>query len=671
MRYHPEIDGLRALAVTSVLVYHADVAGISGGFTGVDVFFVISGYLISGILFSELSRTGSIDFVNFWARRTRRLLPSAILVIVASILVARHVLSDLSMAYSGRDAIYAALYLINWQKLISAIDYFNDESGAGLFIHYWSLAVEEQFYIFLSLVFLFVMTASRRFNATHRQEKIAIWAIALLGLISFLINVVVANTTQPVAFFGTHARIWQLAAGAIVYFLVNFDLTMSARARHVAAWSGLALMVGAMVLLDSELNYPGIYAVAPTLGAALFILAGGKEDSTTDQGRRPLPVKFFSFAAPVLVGKISYALYLWHWPVFYLYQAYFETWGAVDKVIAILITGCLSYLSFHLVENPVRRSLWLGARPMTSLTSAVAITIITCGALFMLQSHYTQGRIILASGAIYDPAKVRLDKGLIYEVGCHTAQKATTYEDCIFGDTDSSRKMFLVGDSHAAHWFPTMADYAATHGYALYSRTKSACIGIDVPTWNSLMKREYHECAEWRGAVHAEIERENADVVVLANSSSARVYMPETGEKASAEDSAALLAAAETRFVEQMLAHGTKVVLMSDMPWFPSDPLDCLIENPRANENCNSPQDESWLPLRSPWSPDVVDWDDQLLLVDFKDNVCSELECAVANDEMVMFRDRHHMTATYAATLSSELASVLNGFLETPASDSK
>jgi peptidoglycan/LPS O-acetylase OafA/YrhL len=661
MRYHPEIDGLRALAVTSVLVYHADVAGISGGFTGVDVFFVISGYLISGILFSELSRTGRIDFVNFWARRTRRLLPSAVVVIVASMLVARYVLSDLSMTYAGRDAIYAALYLINWQKLISAIDYFNDESGAGPFIHYWSLAVEEQFYIFLSLVFLFVIATSRRFNAVHRQEKIALWAIALLGLASFFINVVVARDAQPVAFFGTHARIWQLAAGAIVYFLVNFDLAMPARARHVAAWSGLALMIGALVFLDSELNYPGLYALAPTLGAALFILAGGKEDPTADQGARPLPIRLFSRAAPVLVGKVSYALYLWHWPVYYLYQARFESWGTTDKLLAILVTGCLSYLSFRLVENPVRFSRWLGARPVTSLASAIAITTVTCGALFGIQSHYTQGRIILASGAVHDPAEVRLDRGLIYEVGCHASQEATTYDACVFGDTDAPRKMFLVGDSHAAHWFPAIAEYATRQGYALYSRTKSSCIGIDVPVLNPQWKREYHECAEWRAAVFDEIEREKADIVVLANASNLTAYLPEAGELASAEDSAALLAAGEARSIEWLLAQGTRVVLMADMPWFPRDPLDCLVANPRASGNCDVPWAESWKPLRSPWSPGRFDWDDRVTVIDARDELCTDTSCAVAGPDMVFFRDRHHMTATFAATLSPIVATALDG----------
>ena len=195
LQYRPDVDGLRAVAVAGVIFFHAGFSHFSGGFAGVDIFFVISGYLITSLLFFELDRTGRIDFVNFWARRTRRILPSALLVIAATVAAAYILESNLRFFYAAQDAIYAALYVINWHQLAASLDYFNDDAGNGLFVHYWSLAVEEQFYLFLTVVFAVALGVWRaaRNGVSWTVGQVAIFLLVIVGVFSFIANLVLAR----------------------------------------------------------------------------------------------------------------------------------------------------------------------------------------------------------------------------------------------------------------------------------------------------------------------------------------------------------------------------------------------------------------------------------------------------------------------------------------------
>jgi peptidoglycan/LPS O-acetylase OafA/YrhL len=213
LRYRPDVDGLRAVAVAGVMLFHLGVPHIGGGFFGVDVFFVISGYLITSLLFVEFAARGRIDFANFWARRTRRILPSALLVIAVTLVAASFVVSDLALFYAARDAIYAALYIINWQQLAQSLNYFDDRVGNGLFLHYWSLAIEEQFYVFLALVFA-IAIGSWRFLLKSRVTTAKPILIGLLIVSAVASFIAMLASEPPVAFFGTHAGIWELSLGA-------------------------------------------------------------------------------------------------------------------------------------------------------------------------------------------------------------------------------------------------------------------------------------------------------------------------------------------------------------------------------------------------------------------------------------------------------------------------
>jgi peptidoglycan/LPS O-acetylase OafA/YrhL len=664
--YRPDIDGLRALAVGSVLLFHAGVPGVPGGFTGVDIFFVISGYLITSLLFLELDATGRVDFVNFWARRTRRLLPSALLVIVIALIASRAVLSDLKNVFAVRDALFAATYSTNWQKLTAAVDYFDDESGAGLFLHYWSLAVEEQFYLFLTLVFAAAIGASWLFRLSARTcAGIVAGLLIASGLISFVVNLVVVAQAQPAAFFGTHARIWQLAIGAGVGLAERARFAPPGFLRQAAAWGGLAMMLSAIGLFSDQLTYPGCAALVPTVGAALFILSGiNAAGRGHAEGVTPWPSIAASHWLPVGVGKLSYALYLWHWPVFMLYKAQVDHWTGLDRAAAIVVAAALAMASHITIENPIRFSRALSLRPIVSLMLALAFTAGLCGVSLKAQLSAPANRINLAGGPALTPESVRHDLPRTYADHCHADQKDVTYGRCVYGRTGSVHKVFLVGDSHAAHWFPALEAIADRRGLALFSRTKSACIGIDIPILNSKWKRAYTECEAWRSAVLDEIDRERPELVILASSSAHRPLLVAEGRSATSQEAADILAAGELRTIARIRRSDAKVVLMADLVWLPDDPIDCLVSHPTNAKACRWQVEQSLPELRFPWSRPDTGRSSSVQVVDLIPNVCPGGVCFAATRDAVVLRDWHHMTATYSATL----ADVLDAHLfDTPA----
>jgi peptidoglycan/LPS O-acetylase OafA/YrhL len=661
LSYRPDIDGLRALAVLGVLFFHAKVTGFSGGFVGVDVFFVISGYLITSILIRELDATGHIDFVNFWARRTRRLLPSALLVIIVTLIASYYILSTPEFYYAVRDSIWAAIYLINWTKLISAVEYFDEGGEVGPFLHYWSLAVEEQFYIYLTLVFFVALALKRWFRYLFFRPitQTVIWLIVASGVFSFAANLYYISDAQPIAFFGTHSRIWQLALGAGVGLIERGGWAPGRLLRGGAAWGGLAAMLLSYVIFDAEFAYPGLYALLPSLGTALFILAGINAAQTL-----PLPLRTSGTFVAVAVGKISYSLYLWHWPVFVLWRSHLDRWEMIDIVGALTLTFVLSIAGYFAVEKPIRFSQWLGLRPIRSVVGAAALSLVFVVVGLQIERTSTgQNIIILASGNIVQHESLRQDLPSIYrmEPSCHLSEVDTQYPDCVFGSADLDRKMFLFGDSHAAQWFPALEQFTARNGYRLFSRTKSACASIDIRQWHTRWKREYTECVEWRNKVLEEIEQVRPDIVVIGNSSR-HAPIGDDGERLNGEARENDLIAAERRMIDRIRATGAEIVFMEETPWHGFDPPDCLVSNPRDEEACRTPIKEA-RSKRSPWSVTPRSSVPGIHVVDLTDQFCWDGYCYSTDGEFALHRDKHHVSLGYAEHLADTLASRLNKVL--------
>lgn len=662
LAYRSDVDGLRTVAVLSVVVYHALPDVLPGGFVGVDVFFVISGYLIGSILMNEFDRNGRIDFADFWARRMRRLAPSAILVIAASLAVAAMVLPAPELFRTASDAVYAALYLTNWQSLFEAVSYFDESGGASLFLHFWSLAVEEQFYIYFSGIFLIGMLLRGR---VKKPSSVIVFLLIGFGLLSLILNLTVTYRSQPEAFFGTHTRIWQLTAGVVIGLAERSGKLVPADLRPALAWPGILMISSAVFFFDGDLRYPGWFAFWPTIGAALVIYSGIVDPNSVKPTHLNVwraPLSLLASRSAVYIGKCSYALYLWHWPIFVLWREFFNSWNGIDIAAALLLSFAVSLATHIFVENPIRYSALLRNKPLTSLIgSATLISLCIAGSIFVGQLAEASQSIRVADGKVFDPEIVRRTQPIIYEDGCHLSQSATEQPDCVYGVAEATEAIVLFGDSHAAHWFPAFHEIALNDKFALYNRTKSACAPIDIAVYNSNWKREYTECAIWRERTIREIERIRPAFVIIGMSSQHKPLIHGTDERLNGEPAYRALAEAEIRTVNFFSQIGTKVFLMRDTPWLSEDPLDCLADSNRNGyDECQWPAEQVLKKQSFPWG---VHDEINAQVVDIGDSICPNGTCKAFQDGMITMRDRHHITPNFAQSLSKVIASHLNNLL--------
>ena len=371
--FRPDIEGLRAVAILGVVLFHAHVGAVRGGYVGVDVFFVVSGYLITGLLWRELQEKHRISLVTFYGRRARRLLPASILVIVVTAIAARHWLPPLDVNSVEKDGVASALYVGNYRFAFAQTNYLNSTSAPSPFQHYWSLGVEEQFYLLWPLL-LFVGSLAWRYRPRYQHNRgpdpvsasTAIAALALLTAGSFALSLWLTHANQPWAFFSLPTRAWELGVGGLLALTAPAVARLPRAADRLAptvGWAGLAAAVGSFFLISSKTQFPGTVALLPVLGTAAVLVAG-QVQAAQERG----PALVLGRTPMRVVGRISYSWYLWHWP--FLILAPFVL-GHVLSLGQNLLTAALSGLvataTFLLVEAPARDSGWLAAQPKRSL----------------------------------------------------------------------------------------------------------------------------------------------------------------------------------------------------------------------------------------------------------------------------------------------------------------
>ena len=372
LAYWPEIDGLRTLAVLAVAIFHLNRAVLPGGFVGVDIFFVISGFLISAILIKDIDKD-AFSIGRFYQRRISRIFPALILVIVATLAVASFIYSAQDLASLGINSAAAATSLIN-MKLITQGSYFVLSADAQPLLHYWSLAVEEQFYIVFPL-YLYAVTR-------HARRPLAI--TLTLAVLSFALCVGLTPRYQPVAFYALPTRAWELLAGACLALYRADGGSITRRAGSRTAWMGCALIVGSIALLRESFGFPGWIAAFPVIGAVLLIAPIGQTDA------RPMPLRFLAHPTMVAIGKRSYSLYLWHWPVFSLIDYRFYAQDAIFRTsLKISVTVVLTILSYRLVERPMRRYFNVRKRRVALFAgTALAVAAIAGGGAWLRTALY-------------------------------------------------------------------------------------------------------------------------------------------------------------------------------------------------------------------------------------------------------------------------------------------
>ena len=442
LTYRPEIDGLRAVAILPVVLYHAGLSWVSGGFVGVDVFFVISGYLITSIILAE-RLAGRFSLADFYARRIRRIFPALFVVMAACYPVAFAVLGPVGMAEFAGSVTAATVFLANLY-FYDISGYFATAAEVKPLLHTWSLAVEEQFYvIFPALVLLTWRMGARR--------QVMLFA-ALAALSLALAQWDIAQGKADRAFFMLQTRLWELMAGALCAFWLASPrgqaLRAGGRTRH-GALIGLALILFAVIAYDGDTRFPGFAALPPVLGAALVILCA------TPHG---LAGRLLSLRPIVFIGLVSYSLYLWHVPLLV-----FTRIGTGRDDLALMLGACalafvLACLSWRYVERPFRR---MHALPHRRLFGTAALAMAVLGGLGLagkqtdgFRDFYLEHRLDAASRANYERYGPDATRGRTPDDGCRFRDEVfsdsflTRFEDCA---RTHGKAVFLLGDSHAGN----------------------------------------------------------------------------------------------------------------------------------------------------------------------------------------------------------------------------
>ena len=498
IEYRPDIDGVRALAVVPVVLFHAQIAGFGGGFVGVDVFFVISGFLITGLIQKEIA-AGEFSYVSFWERRARRLLPPMTLVVAVSCIAAWFVLLPIELRAMGSSVVAFAGFSSNiyfWHKS----GYFGAPAELIPLLHTWSLGVEEQFYVLFPafLLLLAGVSASRRLAA-----------VAGLGLASFAIGWVWVWQYPDAAYYLLPSRAWELMLGA--YLALNRRDLPNLKGIHadLLLLLGMILVLVPIFVYSKNTPFPGVAALVPCLGTALLIWTGQRPDSRLSW--------LFTNAPTVYIGKLSYAIYLWHWPILTLWAAYVGK--SLARLSAMEVSGILaatlflSWLSFHLVENPVRRRQVLASRMAIFTGAGVAMIVLAAVGMAAYLWNGFESRIPSNVSRI---AAGTEDLSALCGGLEQTPSQVRSGDLCRFGAPEGEgveRRVLLWGDSHATALLPAVDAAVTKLGAVGELASKGACPPIpDIEP-----EGKYGlGCPERNAAVLQLLEHRHYDAIVLA-----------------------------------------------------------------------------------------------------------------------------------------------------------
>ncbi|BCG71971.1 acyltransferase [Mesorhizobium sp. 113-1-2] len=653
--FRPDIQGLRALAVGGVVAYHFGLTALPGGFAGVDIFFVISGWLITTHLMREITETGRLDLWRFYARRARRLLPAALFVILATLAAGTFILAPQEQALYSRGAMFASAYAINLWLLRWSFDYFASDAASNPFIHFWSLSVEEQFYLVWPALLLFAAWL-------HPGRRMAVLVIGAAGLASFAACLWLTSLSPAWAFYFSPLRAWEFAAGGLATLAPATSLRNRAWLRAAQGWLGLALIAAAYLLLSEDLPFPGWYALLPVAGTVLVLLSGaGKErdeETASPTGWLILtPAAALSLPPLQWVGALSYSLYLWHWPVIVYAGMLAPDLSVLQRLGCGALAVALAFLTYHLIENPARRGGWLtvGVRALVPALALTGVGVAVAYANAHLATRNIDPTQRGIEQAAEQPSIARaVDKNCLLDF--HTVKP----KPCTFGSADAAHTIVLFGDSHADHWSTPLVEAAKRNDTKVVTYLKSSCRASRLSTFNTVLKRDYTECDAWREQAIADIIRRKPRLVVISEFSIGNLTrdMPAAGRKAETARWQAGLRSTLQAFSQA----GVETAVIRDTPigdsfadscvaralWWRETPSRC--DTPRAQAANDSAAAEERAVVKS--VPDT-------LYVDLTDRFCGPTQCHVFIGGRLAFRDRHHLATAFAETLEGPLEKAL------------
>ncbi|WP_338751914.1 acyltransferase family protein [Janibacter alittae] len=685
-----DIQGLRALAVALVVLFHLWPGTVSGGYVGVDVFLVISGYLITTHLLKKPPRTGH-DLWAFWARRLRRLLPAALTVLAATAVATRLVAPSTAWEEISRQIIASTLYVQNWSLASSSVNYMDAGAMASPVQHFWSLSVEEQFYlVWPLLVFGVTWVAVRlgqrslgahavRGTDDERRMRLTRTMIAAVVLSSFAFSVWFTAVQPAAAYFVTPTRMWELAMGGLIATVASMGSRRPGGATGaVVAWVGIAAILAAASLYTSATPFPGAAAVLPVLGAGAVIIA--------DTDHRLSPTALLKNGPVQWLGDVSYSVYLWHWPLIALvpYVSGGDL-GILDKSAILAATLVLAGASKVHIEDrfrfatshaPVRYSYQFSAVGMIAVVLLASLQWTETGVrkeaakeeLAAVEHEETPclGAAALAKGAdscdvdadaeiVPSPELAKNDKADIDEKKCFPQGSYDQRLSCSFGSGET--RIALVGNSHARHWLPALRELGKERGWTIDTYLISRCTATDA-------KQEFDtdtmtsDCHDWGQWALDETKGDAYDLVITSERQSAAI------EGYSKADSGPPAVKGYESYLRTWADAGTDVLAIKD-PTHPGiDVPECVAENPDDVQECSgSPED--WKIQPDPLIEAVQNVDREGVdHVTFDDLVCDSDRCRGVTGGVITYYDSSHLSATYVRTMAPYMAKPIEKALQ-------
>lgn len=707
--FRRDIEGLRAVAILTVVLFHAKVPGFDGGYVGVDVFFVISGFLITGLLWREISSTGGIRLKRFYGARARRLLPASAFVGVVTGICSALLLPPLEARAVIGDGIASALYVGNYRFVLRGIDYLASYMPPSPFEHYWSLGVEEQFYLLWPALVLATGWSVRRIahlraGASTPMRGPFIVVLTLIAALSFTLSLAMTHVAASVAFFSLPTRAWELALGGLIAFTADRWTKLPVQYAAIAGWFGLILISLACILLNKTTPYPGTAALLPVLGTILVI---GSGCTTVDQGCG----RFLKIAPMLALGRLSYSWYLWHWPVLLLTPYVLgHPLGLVGRLVAAVASGGLAVLTMRYIEDPVRFNARLRRSPNKSLLLGGGVTgcaVLASAVLLVLvpvpvghgtpvstmtitvppppptpvtadirryddtvRSAFDQVQAAIAatdhqeavpSNLVPNLADAAHENPRLYEGGCLRNFLEADQPECVAGNRASGTTIALVGDSNAAMWRPAFEQVAAKGHWRLETMAKAGCPLMDISFVNLVLRREYSECARWRDEVIARLRAEPPQLIIIGLW---RKYGEQYGYTSGFTSYDSTWLENLNSLVKELRSSGSAVLVLGPIPDLSSVAPVCLsahMDNPDACSkaritatNEDAIKDEGAA---------VASAGGQYL--DITGLFCSDRQCPAIIGNNLVYMDKDHLTFEYVHQLAPALGSIVTRAIAT------
>ncbi|HEV2058357.1 MAG TPA: acyltransferase family protein [Solirubrobacteraceae bacterium] len=666
-RRRPEIQALRAIAVLTVVLYHIWPEAMPGGFVGVDVFFAISGYLITAHLLREVESTGALALWGFWARRARRLLPAALLTLFVCAVGTLLFVPQVYWQQFLTEIAASTAYFQNWQLAGDAVDYLAADNRASPVQHFWSLSAEEQFYLAWPLLIALGAWLSR--------SRAAIFAVlGLVTALSLAYSITETASNPAAAYFVTPTRAWEFGAGGLLALLGARAWQLPDAVRAALSWAGLLAVLYAAVFYSTDTAFPGSAALVPVLGTLAVILAGTPR-------ARWAPSPMLRFKPGQFLGDISYSVYLWHWPLL-VFAPFILVKPGLDetRVTVVVLTVLLGWVTKVLVEDPVRRSAWLSSQPRMTFACSVAAMAVVAGVLASGATH-VQAQIHEAEressrladhrppcfgAAARDPEKPCVNPALRNEVAplpvaakteeyapCERFHREGGLSQCDFGvaPAKASRTIALVGDSHASHWRTPLDAVANRNGWHGVSITRTSCPFSEAT--KHLAEPTRSQCQDWVEKLPGYFrEHPEIDTIFVVGITGGTVNVPRGRTMFEAKVNGVRKA---WRKLPDSVKH---IVVIRDTPRIAGDTVDCidraLADGERADLACAVPR-RAALEADPQAVAARLSGSSRMQVIDLTHRFCSKRLCFPVVGGALVFKDLHHFTLVWAETLGPPL----------------